>query len=860
MRVLFFMRSTVYVRNFESTLRLLAERGHDVHVVADPHQVLDPTDLIGRLCREYSSVTHGVSPRLTGRWSRLGFELRRALDYLRYLEPDYRNAPKLRQRAEEKAPEFVRALLARGYGDTPLRRRLLARALRSADRSLPREPEVDAFVRGHRPDIVLVTPLVEPGSPQSDYVRSARALGVPTALCVYSWDNLTNKGLIHEPLDLVTVWNRAMRDEAVSLHRVPPERVVVTGAPAYDHWFTWTARDTREAFCVRVGLSPQHPYLLYLCSSKFIAPDEPAFVRRWLTDIRTASPTLRDVGVLIRPHPQNAERWRDLAVTDVPNVAIWPRAGRNPVDADSRSDYFDSIHHSAAVVGVNTSAQIESAIVGRGVYTLLAPEFRDTQEGTLHFRHLREVNGGLLNIASTMDEHVAQLEEALRDPEAAAQRGRNFVAAFVRPNGLSEAATPRLVAAIEAAAVRPRRRYRDPLWAWMMRPALARAAASLADESTPNRAPAPAAPPLGASPAPARQERLRAEKANRKAKLPVGATIGDPGAADPQAAGAFEHYRCVRDHVRRLRDIDAPRDGLTAVEGDVVAALAPLWDADPQTIGTLRRHAAVMTGTRPDDYSGSTAALTTRLEPELRKLLKQDEQGLWVDEPRALGGFGVTAVGRFFNEDTLRQFRAISLLQHAGVLKDFRPGRGRRTVWEIGGAWGGFAAHFRQLCPDVSYLMTGRAESLLVAAVYLKTFFPAARFRFFDPAAPEAFWRDWDAVDFAFAPEAAVPALDPPRLDLVVDLMALERMTAARITLHVERAHAIGCRYFLSLCPSSDPPSELALPVQPTLERWYWPHPVSASAYVSKWLAVRRGRQAGPVKRTYVLGWKRLLA
>jgi len=51
-KVLFFMRSTVYVRNFESTLRLLAQRGHQVNVVADTHQVMDPTNLMGRLCRE----------------------------------------------------------------------------------------------------------------------------------------------------------------------------------------------------------------------------------------------------------------------------------------------------------------------------------------------------------------------------------------------------------------------------------------------------------------------------------------------------------------------------------------------------------------------------------------------------------------------------------------------------------------------------------------------------------------------------------------------------------------------------------------------------------------------------------------
>jgi hypothetical protein len=95
--------------------------------------------------------------------------------------------------------------------------------------------------------------------------------------------------------------------------------------------------------------------------------------------------------VLVRPHPQNFKQWKVAHLDDLKGVVVWPREGANPLNHTSRSDYYHSIHHSAAVVGVNTSALIESAIVGRAVYTILAPEFRDTQEGTLHFHHLLHV-------------------------------------------------------------------------------------------------------------------------------------------------------------------------------------------------------------------------------------------------------------------------------------------------------------------------------------------------------------------------------------------------------------------------------------------------------------------------------------
>ena len=105
------------------------------------------------------------------------------------------------------------------------------------------------------------------------------------------------------------------------------------------------------------------------------------------------------------------------------------------------------MHHAHAVVGVNTSALIESGIVGRLVFSFHVPELAGTQEGTLHFRHLRR--GGLLRLADTLDEHRAQLEASFASTDADRQRVREFVRLFVRPHGLDEPATPRVVQAIE---------------------------------------------------------------------------------------------------------------------------------------------------------------------------------------------------------------------------------------------------------------------------------------------------------------------------------------------------------------------------------------------------------------------------
>jgi hypothetical protein len=112
------------------------------------------------------------------------------------------------------------------------------------------------------------------------------------------------------------------------------------------------------------------------------------------------------------------------------------------------------------VVGVNTSAMVESAIIGRPVHTWLAPEWRDTQEGTPHFELISRFGGGILEIAHSFDEHAAQLADSMSENGDGRERRERFLREFVRPRGLERPAAPILVAAIDAAAAAGRRRPR----------------------------------------------------------------------------------------------------------------------------------------------------------------------------------------------------------------------------------------------------------------------------------------------------------------------------------------------------------------------------------------------------------------
>lgn len=445
MRILFLGRRYTDFRNFDSVLRELASRGHEIHLGVERENE-EGRPLVEGLVREFSQISYGeVPPRAEDEWRWVATRLRHGLDHLRYQHRLFDDTPMLRERSRERTPGAFVALADFINRYARWMRRPLSVVVRWLERCTPDDPAMRDYLVERNPDVVLITPLIHLGSSQIDYLRAARALSCPTALCVWSWDHLSSKALIREPPDRVLVWNETQKREAMQLHGVPPDRVVVTGAQCFDKWFGRQPSRNRETFCRDVGLPTTPPFILYVCSAPFLGSEpEAPFVAEWIRQVRSQrSERLRGAPILVRPHPARRREWESIDLSAFPGVVVW---GGNPIDAKSRADYFDSLFHSAVVVGLNTSAFIEAGIVGRPVHTMLLPQWHENQLGTVHFKYLMEAGGGLLIAARSVEEHLQQLDASLttRSTEV-----RPFVRTFVRPLGLDVAATPIFVEQVE---------------------------------------------------------------------------------------------------------------------------------------------------------------------------------------------------------------------------------------------------------------------------------------------------------------------------------------------------------------------------------------------------------------------------
>ena len=451
MKVLFVTRTAAHFAYHESTIRHLCDKGHSVDHLYDREHTNPGTDHAARACSsETPGLTLGWSLRRQGVLRRPLFTSRELLSYASYLTREDQ-VEFYRKRWHRYLPTPARELMAR----VPVARGVVASgparsALRAVERLAPPDRGITRMLKEASPDVVVASPLNMRYSEEVEYVKAARALGIPTVVAVLSWDNLTTKGLVHIVPDVLLAWNEAQFREAVSIHHVPPERIVITGAPFLDKWFDKPVSTLGEReFRGKVGLEHRGPFVLYLGSSANISGDESWLVLKIAESLRSSrDERIRNLTVLVRPHGANQEVFRKIAV---PNVKVWLRDKELPDSGESFAEFEAAIRLSAACVGLNTTAMVDALLADKPVVTMLVEEYGGTNAAqAVHFRYLLDADVYARASSPDMCAHlVARLLDG-EDPKRESRR--RFALDFVRPRGLETSAGEIAAKAIVLAA------------------------------------------------------------------------------------------------------------------------------------------------------------------------------------------------------------------------------------------------------------------------------------------------------------------------------------------------------------------------------------------------------------------------
>ncbi len=184
---------------------------------------------------------------------------------------------------------------------------------------------------------------------------------------------------------------------------------VAAGAHSHDHWFSWkpsTARERvrRQGRAGDRSAVPALRLLLGLHRRRRRGRVRARVARAARRERRPRARRPRSAGPPPPAELRQLGRSRPRRARASGRVAARRRRPDRPRRA--RRSTSTPCTMPPAVVGINTTALVDSAIVRRPVFTIVSEDFASTQTGTLHFSYLaRDEGGGLLNVAQSWEEH-----------------------------------------------------------------------------------------------------------------------------------------------------------------------------------------------------------------------------------------------------------------------------------------------------------------------------------------------------------------------------------------------------------------------------------------------------------------------
>jgi hypothetical protein len=298
------------------------------------------------------------------------------------------------------------------------------------DQRLSPRKEVLKRLKRLRPDMVFVSPGNMRYSQEVEWLKAARRLGIRTGIVTLSWDNLSTKGLIHIRPDYLFVWNDSHAREARTIHHIPETSTFVVGAPFFDKWSdSGHLLENREHFLPALGLDPGRRYIIYFGSSANVADNE-AWLARELHEALAQAPdaALRDLQILLRPHPGNRKVCADLV--DLPIVLSKDKDMGIPFSDARKRLFYNLLYHAELAVSLNTSAILDAIALGKPCISIRTDRYQDTHIGAIHFRQL--LDAGAVVLAEGVADCVRLVGEHLAGSDPSREQRQDFFRRFMQ--------------------------------------------------------------------------------------------------------------------------------------------------------------------------------------------------------------------------------------------------------------------------------------------------------------------------------------------------------------------------------------------------------------------------------------------
>lgn len=259
----------------------------------------------------------------------------------------------------------------------------------------------------------------------------AKQHGVSVVHMIGNYDHLASKGYRGAPVDHLLVWGAVMREDAVRLHGVPPERIRTIGPVRYDTVVRGAFQD-RATFLRSIGLDPDRRTILFAGSlaeyhyfemlqafEQLRAEDEgyQLILRIYPERTLMASPFMKPLVHYARGVPG--------VYVSLGDPHAWAQAGHEEPPRIEQAELWHALRHSDVVVNLYSTIALEACLFDKPIVCVLyhptrgyawarPPRYFDYGR-LLHNR--RMVAYGVMTLARDRGELLQRIREAVADPE-----------------------------------------------------------------------------------------------------------------------------------------------------------------------------------------------------------------------------------------------------------------------------------------------------------------------------------------------------------------------------------------------------------------------------------------------------------
>ncbi|MDP3956287.1 MAG: CDP-glycerol glycerophosphotransferase family protein [bacterium] len=238
----------------------------------------------------------------------------------------------------------------------------LHRLIRILSKSYLRTQVFDEMFSKYEPDLICTTDSFQRADAM--LILTAKARGIKTLGMIRSWDNATTKGVLLSIPDRLLVPNPILKHELAELHRIPEEKVVVTGIPHYDAIINSRTLG-REEFYTQMGLDPRKKTILFAPGGKILYEHDDAILAnlRALKDARVFD---KPVQFIVRFPPSDVVDISPVAndpdfIIDKPGVAVTGKRKEAELDRNENEHLNASLTYSDIVITLAPTMIIDAA-------------------------------------------------------------------------------------------------------------------------------------------------------------------------------------------------------------------------------------------------------------------------------------------------------------------------------------------------------------------------------------------------------------------------------------------------------------------------------------------------------------------